>query len=47
MVSGISPKRIEDYLARYSFATRYVRKKSVLDIAFGTGYGQYTGMVIH
>lgn len=40
MVPGISPKRIEDdHLARYRFATRYIRNKSVLDIACGTGYG--------
>lgn len=28
-----------DHLARYRFATRYVRNKRVLDIACGTGYG--------
>ena len=47
MVPGRSPKRIEDdHLARYRFAIRYIRNKSGLDIACGTGYGQYTGMLI-
>ena len=40
MIPGLSPKRIEDdHLARYRFATLYIRNKSVLDIACGTGYG--------
>ncbi len=39
-VPGASGERIEqDHLARYKFAAKFVRGKSVLDIACGTGYG--------
>lgn len=38
-VPGRSGDRIEaDHMARYKFAAKYVRGKSVLDIACGTGY---------
>jgi SAM-dependent methyltransferase len=39
-VPGQSSPRLEaDHLARYRFASRFVRGKSVLDIACGVGYG--------
>jgi ubiquinone biosynthesis O-methyltransferase len=39
-IPGVSPKKIEDdHLERYKFASRFVRGKTVLDIACGTGYG--------
>ena len=40
VVEGSTPKRIWlDHIARYKFASRYVKGKKVLDIACGTGYG--------
>jgi len=39
-VEGLTPGRIwQDHTARYRFACAYVRGKSVLDIACGTGFG--------
>jgi SAM-dependent methyltransferase len=39
-IPGKTPKRIElDHLARYRFACQFVKGKTVLDIACGTGYG--------
>jgi SAM-dependent methyltransferase len=39
-VEGMTPGRVwEDHTARYRFACAYVRGKSVLDIACGTGFG--------
>ena len=40
VVEGTTPDRIwSDHVARYEFANRYVKDKTVLDIACGTGYG--------
>jgi ubiquinone/menaquinone biosynthesis C-methylase UbiE len=40
VVEGGTPERIWlDHVARYEFAGRYVKRKHVLDIACGTGYG--------
>ncbi len=40
VVEGSTPERIWlDHVARYEFASRYVKQKLVLDIACGTGYG--------
>lgn len=39
-IPGASPKRIElDHLARYLFASKYAKGKTVLDIACGMGAG--------
>lgn len=39
-VPGKSPESLEkEHLERYQFACQYARKKSVLDIACGVGYG--------
>jgi len=39
-IPGQASKRLEeDHLARYKFATEFVRDKKVLDIACGSGYG--------
>jgi lipopolysaccharide exporter len=39
-VQGGTPERImQDHNARYAFALRFVRGKTVLDVACGTGYG--------
>lgn len=39
-IPGESPFQVEtDHLARYSFASGYVKDKTVLDIACGSGYG--------
>jgi ubiquinone/menaquinone biosynthesis C-methylase UbiE len=40
VVEGKTPDRIwVDHVARYEFAANYVKGKTVLDIACGTGYG--------
>jgi ubiquinone/menaquinone biosynthesis C-methylase UbiE len=40
VVEGSTPKRIWlDHVARYKFASRYVKGKKILDISCGTGYG--------
>ena len=40
VIEGDTPRRIWlDHIARYEFASTYVRGKLVLDIACGTGYG--------
>ncbi len=40
IIEGNTPMRIwVDHVARYKFASRYVRGKKVLDISCGTGYG--------
>jgi ubiquinone/menaquinone biosynthesis C-methylase UbiE len=40
VIEGTTPDRIwSDHVARYEFANRYVKDKTVLDIACGTGYG--------
>lgn len=40
VIEGSTPERIWlDHVARYKFAGRYVKDKSVLDISCGTGYG--------
>ncbi len=40
VIEGDTPERIwRDHIARYEFATRYVKGKVVLDIGCGTGYG--------
>lgn len=42
-IPGKSPKRIEeDHIERYRFATQFVNGKTVLDIAWGVGYGSRT-----
>ncbi len=39
-VPELSKKRlIDEHMARYNFAKKYVEKRAVLDIASGTGYG--------
>lgn len=39
-IPGESPAQVEkDHLARYQFASQFVKNKSVLDIACGAGYG--------
>ncbi|UCH12356.1 MAG: methyltransferase domain-containing protein [Candidatus Omnitrophota bacterium] len=40
VVENTTPRRIWlDHVARYEFVSRYIKGKSVLDIACGTGYG--------
>ena len=40
VAEGVTPDRIwSDHVARYEFANRYVKDKTVLDMACGTGYG--------
>ncbi|MBU1118970.1 class I SAM-dependent methyltransferase [Patescibacteria group bacterium] len=40
VVPNKTPKRIvQDHIERYAFAAQYVKKKNVLDIACGAGYG--------
>ena len=40
VVEGITPRRIWlDHVARYEFAAKYVKDKTVLDVACGTGFG--------
>lgn len=40
MVPGTSPTRVEqDHVERYRFASSFVPRKRVIDIACGTGYG--------
>jgi SAM-dependent methyltransferase len=39
-IPGATPKRIEeDHVERYRFASQFVKRKTVLDIACGVGYG--------
>lgn len=40
VIEGDTPKRIWlDHIARYEFASSYVKGKNVLDLSCGTGYG--------
>ncbi len=40
-VDRVYPRLFDDHLARYKLATRYVRGKSVFDLACGAGYGSF------
>ena len=35
----VSPRTLEEHVARYRFAAQYVASKTVLDLACGSGYG--------
>ncbi len=37
----VYPRLFDEHLARYKLATRYVRGKSVFDLACGAGYGSF------
>ena len=40
-VDRVYPRLFDEHLERYKLATRYVRGKSVFDLACGAGYGSF------